>query len=239
MSCKQFFRDLGRRSGEYFTIGILAAIALGAPRLARATEIFAVDLTVGSGSVIGTITTDGILGTLAKSDIVGLDLTITAPFGSAMSTNLSDFFAFSGNDLSETASALTFNFGGASTSGFTILTDDGSQAWSTGGGVYLPGICSSACDPNGTPGLEDDSRQFPVYYTEQTGAVAIGTVGTTQTPEPGTLFLFFSGLIGLGVLRTRWSDRFVAATSMSRSAGASSLSAGVSHNSLADRNRAW
>jgi len=184
-------------------------MALGTPRLARASEIFYVDLAIGSGSVTGTITTDGTLGTIGQSNFVGFDLTIDAPFGSESVTNTSDFYAFSGADLSETASALIFDFSDSSAAGFTILSDNGLAAWSLGGGSYLQSICGSGCDPGDTPGVEDDSRSLPAYYTELTGDVAIGTT----TPEPGTLFLIATGLIGLWAVRARRCDRLGKRTS--------------------------
>ncbi len=197
-------KDSAARFGKFCLAGVLAAMALGTARLARADEIFDVDLTIGNGSVIGTITTDGTPGTIGPADFVGFDLTINAPFGSAVTTSTSDFYAFSGDDLTVTDSELLFNFSGSPDSGFTLLSDDGSQAWTTGGGGFLQAICGAACDPGGTPGTENDSRMYPVNYTELTGEVAIGTA----TPEPAALLLFSTGLIGLGVVRARRGDWF-------------------------------
>ena len=177
----------------------VSLLALGAS--ARADSIvFDVNLGVGSGSVAGTITTDGNLGTLTESDILGVDLTINGPFGSAASTNTpGDIYRFVGTDLSETASDLIFNFSGASGGGFTLLSDDRTQAWSTGEASYLQPICGNAnCDPNGMPEVEVDSRRAPVSYTELTGDVVIGAAA----PEPGTLFLLCIGFIGLGAVVT-------------------------------------
>jgi hypothetical protein len=199
---KHFITDFAPRFGKCFTIGVLAAMSLVTPRLARANEIFGVDLAIGNGSVIGTITTDGTLGTIGQSDIVGLDLTINAPIGSAIATNTTDFYAFSGDDLSETASDLLFDFSASSGGGFTILSDDSSEAWSVGEGSFLQSICTATCDPGDTPGIEDDSRTSPMYYTELTGNVAIATA-----PEPCALWLLSTGLVALGALRIRRGGR--------------------------------
>ena len=152
----------------------------------------------------GTITTDGTPGTIGAADFVGFDLTINAPFGSATATSTPDFYAFNGDDLSETDSELLFNFSGSPDSGFTVLSNDGSQAWTTGGGGFLQAICGVACDEGGTPGTEDDSRTYPVNYSELSGDVAIGTA----TPEPGAVWLLSIGLIGLAAGRFRRGGRF-------------------------------
>jgi len=56
-------------------LGVVIAFALA--NTARADIVYGVDLTVGTGTVTGFIETDGNTGTIANSDIINWDLTLT------------------------------------------------------------------------------------------------------------------------------------------------------------------
>ena len=54
---------------------------------ARADITYTINDTVGAGTVTGTITTDGFLGTLATSDIIDWNLVLTNGFGTTLDLN--------------------------------------------------------------------------------------------------------------------------------------------------------
>src|SRR5262249_27211128 len=75
-------------------------------------SVYALNLTVGSGTIKGWIETDGHLGTLTQADLVNSFVTLTD--GSHVTTVSGAQFAnLFGTDLTATANGLFFNFGGA------------------------------------------------------------------------------------------------------------------------------
>jgi hypothetical protein len=179
--------------------GLVAAIALAAaaqfPVGAMAADItYSVNQTIGAGSVAGTIVTDGSLGVLAQSDIVGGTVTITGS-GPAESETLGvppNIFQFLGSDLSATSSSLLFNFSGTDSGGIAIGDLGTNFFWNIGDtGVGF-----------GT-GPYPGENIFPQGNATAllSGEVAIGTTGV---PEPGTWAMMILGLGGIGVaLRSR------------------------------------
>ncbi|WP_296711718.1 hypothetical protein [Rhodoblastus sp.] len=71
-----------------------------------------VNLSVGTGTVEGSIQTDGALGVLSQTDITNADLTLTNGSYTWTITGTEPFSLF-GTDLSATISGLLFNFGGS------------------------------------------------------------------------------------------------------------------------------
>jgi hypothetical protein len=99
----------------------IALLALGAASLSMAGPIdYYVSETVGSNSVYGYIETDGTLGVLSGSNILGWNLT----YSNGTNTSGGLLFPFTGSDLSATANQLSFNFSGGDGGVFDI--SDGS-----------------------------------------------------------------------------------------------------------------
>lgn len=146
---------------------------------------YSVDRTVGAGSVIGTIETDGATGVLSQSNILAWNLELN---GVGASFNLTSGMAgnsvveLTGSDLTAAPGALSFNFNGSD--GGYLLFQDGLFS----GSHYY---CDQA-GPSG-PCIVGESV-VPEFYTDasaqivpRTGTQVIGTAATV--PEPGPLAL--------------------------------------------------
>jgi hypothetical protein len=82
---------------------------------AAADVIYNVNRTVLLGSITGSITTDGTIGTLATGNITNWNLTLSGPGASPFNiTTLNSGVEVTGNDLSADATNLYFNFSGPS-----------------------------------------------------------------------------------------------------------------------------
>ena len=193
----------------------LAAVSVFAFTLtARADQvIYDINRTVGAGTVIGTITTDGTIGTLATADIVDWNLTLTNGFGTTLDLTGPSVVTpiegveVMGSDLTASATSLSFNFN-ASDGGFFLIQQGGLF---NGGTYYCDGATGQAnCTPGGEsdfPGVfESANQQFVSYATDVTlGAVATST--GSSVPEPSSVLLLSTGVLGLAFLTRRRMSR--------------------------------
>jgi len=182
------------------SLALLSSI-LGAASLCSAGTVYNVNLTVGTGSVTGTIVTDGTIGALAQADIIGYNLLLSDPAVSAPSTfNLSccSFFPFSGSDLSATATQLLFNFSGTD-SGQVAFADpslDYDLCFSTSGGAVPSSFCPVAGETLRFLGTSPFGFNF--QSTTLSGKDVIATA--SSVPEPSTLALLCAGIALFGFL---------------------------------------
>ena len=177
---------------------LLAAAILASPVWANADPItYQVDLAIGEGTVLGTVTTNGVEGEVSAADITAFDLVVYDGIDSFMLNESIGFANFGGDTTSmliASQTSLTFNFDGAD-GWFTFenaFVPDESYRFL--GWFQDPGVISIR--HQGIIGGHDD---VDIAVFGQEGFYEIGTVASV--PEPGTLALFGVGLFGLGILR--------------------------------------
>jgi hypothetical protein len=138
---------------------------------------YIINQTIGNGSVVGQIVTDGKVGILSSSDIVGWNLNLNGVGASAVLTSAggTSTVLFSGTDLTGTSSGLYFNFSG--TDGGYLGIQDSQQIYS--GNKY---VCENTswygCKPGASvvPGsYTDPSAQFAT----ESGVQELGVAGPT------------------------------------------------------------
>ena len=154
-----------------------------------------IDVPVGVGSVMGTITTDGDLGTLLNGDITSWNLTLNDGTGTATlsSSNPADSVFISGGSLSASAGSLFFDFNGSgSFVNFNGPSPGCPPQWSirTGGGTSCNGTTD---DQMGVSAVLPAGEG--VYSGTLSGVQELGVI-----PEPSALFLLGSGLLFVGIV---------------------------------------
>jgi PEP-CTERM motif len=170
-----------------------------APTVLRATPTtFDVNLTIGSGSVTGTIITDGTTGTIGPTDILSYNLNVFTPPGTTGNLNSTvpgTSVAELGGNFSATTNTLTYDFSGGT--GFLYFFNGAIADFC----LYTGGECNS-------PPLAGEFILTNGGY-QSTGSLSGVTVFATTpiatTPEPSTsgLMLIGVGLLGLVVMRKR------------------------------------
>jgi hypothetical protein len=185
-----------------YTRGLaLLAVALAGASLCSAAAItYNVNQTVGVGGVTGFIKTDGTLGVLAQTDILGYDLLLND--GTDPPVDLNSLFLVNvfeaGSDLSASSTQLLFNFGGTDRGslGFVDPSLDFGVCFTTTLG------CFAISSPGPGEATKYSSLNSPLnnQFTSVSGTQVIGTSSssTSSTPEPSTLALLGAGLVLFG-----------------------------------------
>ena len=185
---------------------------------AHAGPIFNVNRTIGPGSVVGSIETDGTIGVLATGNI--LDWTLTLDVGTGPFTLLGPLsgsnsaLAISGTSFSGSASQLLFDF--SNNNGGWVLFQNpniGSSInfWCLDGASA--GCSGSASGETVATTLGSD------VFASRSGVLAVADSELAPVPEPATLLLMSTTMAGISLIRASRSRRWEGSYSAQKSRG--------------------
>jgi hypothetical protein len=194
-----FIVSINLKVGELMRIKSTAAACAALIALlstsASANIVYGVDLTSGTTSVVGQITTDGLTtGALATNDIVGIDVVISNSAGSTTLTALNGVNV-TGGDLTATSSGLFYNFSSLDSASFFFITNFS--------GSLLCFNNSAALCNGGSHSAVDVSIASTSSFILESGNVEIGAVAVSAVPEPSTWAMMILGFAGVGFLAYR------------------------------------
>ena len=184
-------------------IGIVAISAglLSLPQDASASPImYTVNQVIGPGSVTGTITTDGTLGTLADADIISWNLLLNnGPNTVVVQEGVNGSNAIlTGTALTASLTTLTFNYSSGIPSDLNIFNTTPTPSLQ---GQLCYTNFSNCWGPDGV-GVYNVGGDGSSVYIGQIGSQIIATGGVPvleSVPEPVSLALLALGLFGLGL----------------------------------------
>ncbi len=175
----------------------MVALALAGTSAAAAAITYNVSQTIGLGSVVGTIETNGAIGPLAQSDVIGFDLTVSGPGASVELTQADSVVITSGGNFSATENSLFFNYSGAS--GY-LLFQLGS--FGTGMKYFCNASVADTCF-QGASAIPESFDSPSAQVEARAGNQILGSVsGAVPEPASWALMLGGFGLVG-AALRQR------------------------------------
>ena len=170
----------GRARKVWYALLPVLICALALPTVVAAQApgtTYIVNQSIGNGSVVGQITTDGKVGILSASDILSWNLNLNGVGASAVLTSAgaTSTVVFSGSDLTGTNTGLYFNFSGAD-GGYLGIQD--SQELYSGNKYVCENTTWSGCKPGASvvPGSYTDAS---AQFAAESGVQELGAAGPT------------------------------------------------------------
>jgi hypothetical protein len=169
----------GGNRRQSLLLAVLCALAFAATLSAQSNITYNFKQTIGQGSIVGTIVTDGHIGTLATSDIVGWNLNLNGVGATyTLTPSNSGVQQFLGNDLTTTKNGLYFNFSGKDGGYFDI------QALSPGFGSGAKYMCENSTYYgcwSGASVVPQSSSDPSAQHVPESGVQELAYAGPSET----------------------------------------------------------
>ena len=187
---------------------LISAASAAALLTVAASAAWAVPLTyginrsIGAGSVIGSITTDGMFGQLSSANVTGWNLLLNDGTTSYPLMSGSSSVFITGADVSADSNHIYFNFSGSDSGVFLFQ-----QSLFSGAHYYCDATVAAAfyCKP-GESVVPTDVFSNPGFpNVARVGTIAIADAVIPSVPEPSTVALLTLGLALIGTRKARWS----------------------------------
>lgn len=182
------------------TAGILVGLTLGMITMGGAVQAtpitYDVNQTIGAGGVVGTIETDGTIGTLGNGNFLAWDLTLNGVGASFHITQADSVVHVVGSDTTATAADLFFNYSGAD-DGYLLFQ----QGLFSGMHYWCNATSLGTCFQGAT--VVPEAFNSPSAQNEPRVGNQLIATAAANVPEPGSLALLGAALAGMGLARRR------------------------------------
>ncbi len=180
------------------TVSFIAVALVGTAANAAPT-IYNINQNIGLGSVIGTIKTNGTVGSLTQSDVLGFDLTVNGLGASVNLTQENSILINQGSNFSATTDNLLFDYSGPS--GFLLFQQ---EKFGTGMKYYCNSSVADTCF-QGASAIPEAFNDPSAQVEARVGQQIIGSVAGA-VPEPATWALMILGFGAVGCAMRRRTE---------------------------------